>query len=119
MDVTFDARGSGGTVLRALVIEDEARLCSNIKAGLQRIAGFAVDVANDGESGLHLACTENYDVIVLDLMLPKIQGADVLGRLRSKKVRTPVLVLTAIDEKASIVRLLEIGADDYLSKPFD
>ena len=105
--------------MRALVVEDEARLSNNLKTCLQQIAGFAVDIAEDGESGLHFASTENYDVIILDLMLPKIHGSDVLRKLRAWHVRTPVLVLTAVDDKASIVDLLELGADDYLSKPFD
>jgi two-component system response regulator PhoP len=122
--VTMDPAVSGcqepkRLVVRALVIEDETRLSSNIRTGLQRIAGFAVDVAEDGESGLHLACAENYDLIILDLMLPKIHGSDVLRKTREKQVRTPVLVLTAVDEKSSIIDLLELGADDYLSKPFD
>lgn len=105
--------------MRALVIEDEERLSANIKAGLQRIAGFAVDVAGDGETGLHLATSESYDAIVLDLMLPKMHGSNVLSKLRQQHVRTPVLVLTAVDEKQSVIELLELGADDYLSKPFD
>ena len=108
-----------GELVRALVVEDEERLSANIKAGLQRIAGFAVDVASDGEAGLHLALSESYDVIVLDLMLPKMNGADVVRNLREQHVRTPVLVLTAVDEKRSIIQLLELGADDYVSKPFD
>jgi len=112
-------RESERLVLRALVVEDEVRLGSNLRTGLQRIAGFAVDVAEDGESGLHLACSESYDVIVLDLMLPKIHGSDVLRQLRANDVRTPVLILTAVDDKYSIVNLLELGADDYLAKPFD
>src|ERR1700722_11656276 len=100
-------RESERLVLRALVVEDEVRLGSNLRTGLQRIAGFAVDVAEDGESGLHLACSESYDVIVLDLMLPKIHGSDVLRQLRANDVRTPVLILTAVDDKSSIVNLLE------------
>jgi DNA-binding response OmpR family regulator len=105
--------------LRALVVEDEERLSVNIKAGLQRIAGFAVDLASDGEAGLHLAVSESYDVVVLDLMLPKMHGSELVRKLREQNVHTPVLVLTAVDEKKSVIHLLEAGADDYLSKPFD
>lgn len=105
--------------MRVVVIEDERRLAENIAASLRETAGFAVDVARDGEEGLYLAQANVYDALVLDLMLPKLSGADLLTRLRASGVRTPVLVLTAQEGVESVLRLLERGADDYMSKPFD
>jgi len=81
--------------------------------------GYAVDYAGDGVTGLHLAVTNPYDVIVLDLMLPGFDGVEVVRRLRDCSLRTPVLMLTARDAPADIVRGLDAGADDYLVKPFD
>jgi DNA-binding response OmpR family regulator len=105
--------------MRVAVIEDERRLAENIAASLRETAGFAVDVAHDGEEGLYLVTTYNYDAIVLDLMLPKLSGAELLARMRKAGARTPVLVLTAKDEVESIMSLLDQGADDYMCKPFD
>jgi DNA-binding response OmpR family regulator len=105
--------------MRVAVIEDERRLAENIAASLRETAGFAVDVARDGEEGLYLATTNGYDALVLDLMLPKLSGGEILTQLRAKGVRTPVLVLTAQDEVESVLKLLEGGADDYMTKPFD
>lgn len=105
--------------MRVAVVEDERRLAENIAASLRETAGFAVDVARDGEEGLYLATTNAYDALVLDLMLPRLSGADVLQRMRAAGVRTPVLVLTAQDSVDSVLKLLERGADDYMSKPFD
>jgi DNA-binding response OmpR family regulator len=105
--------------MRVAVIEDERRLAENIAASLRETAGFAVDVAHDGEEGLYLATTNGYDALVLDLMLPKLSGADLLTRLRVAGVRTPVLVLTAQEGVESVLKLLDRGADDYMSKPFD
>jgi two-component system response regulator PhoP len=105
--------------MHILVIEDEERLAQNLATALARNAGFVVDVALNGHDGLHLATSGVFDAILLDLMLPGCSGVDVLRALRSGGDRTPVLVLTARDEKSSIVKLLELGADDYLSKPFD
>ena len=105
--------------MRVAVIEDERRLAENIAASLRETAGFAVDVAHDGEEGLYLATSFAYDAIVLDLMLPKLSGADVLRRMRAAGQRTPVLILTAKDEIESVLKLLDLGADDYMSKPFD
>ena len=102
-----------------LIVEDEKRLAENIARTLQEAAGYAVDVAHDGEEGLYLATTNEYDLIVLDLMLPKLSGEDLLTRYRTRDDATPVLVLTARDEKESVVRLLNAGADDYVAKPFD
>ena len=105
--------------MRILVIEDEKRLAENVARALRESAGYAVDVAADGEQGLYLAESGEYDLLVLDLMLPKLSGQDLLTRYRKQGKSTPVLVLTARDEKESVVRLLNSGADDYLAKPFD
>jgi DNA-binding response OmpR family regulator len=105
--------------MRMLLIEDETRLAQNIGSAFREGPGFAVDCAGDGEEGLDLAANLFYDLIVLDLMLPKIDGLSVLRRLRSRKDPTPVLILTAQGGHESIVELLNAGADDYLSKPFD
>jgi DNA-binding response OmpR family regulator len=105
--------------MRVLVIEDERRLAENIAAALKEGPGYAVDLVYDGAEGAHLAETSEYDLIVLDLMLPKVDGASVLKRLRACGQRAPVMVLTAVTTKASVVQLLNSGADDYLGKPFD
>jgi DNA-binding response OmpR family regulator len=104
--------------MRVLLIEDERRLAENI-VGALREAGLAVDHADDGETGSHLAEQDVYDAIVLDLMLPGKSGQDILRDLRRQRLHTPVLILTAQEGKESIVELLNAGADDYLSKPFD
>jgi DNA-binding response OmpR family regulator len=105
--------------MRVLVVEDEKRLAENVASGLRHCAGYAVDIADDGESGLFMAESNEYDLIVLDLMLPKLPGSVLLERYRKSGNETPVLILTARDEKQSIIKLLNAGADDYLSKPFD
>ena len=104
--------------MRVLLVEDERRLAENIVAALREV-GLAVDHAADGSTGSNLAEQDVYDAIVLDLMLPGKAGADVLRDLRQRKIHTPVLILTALEEKESIIELLNAGADDYLSKPFD
>lgn len=104
--------------MRVLLVEDEQRLAENITAAL-RESGLAVDHAADGEAGSHMAEQDVYDAIVLDLMLPRKSGLRVLEDLRQKKLHTPVLILTAQEGKESVVDLLNRGADDYLSKPFD
>jgi DNA-binding response OmpR family regulator len=105
--------------MRVLVIEDERRLAENISRALRGECSYAVDVAYDGKEGLYLAEATPYDLIVLDLMLPEMDGLSVVRRRRSSGSDTPILVLTARDEKESIVSLLNAGADDYLTKPFD
>ena len=105
--------------MRVLVIEDERRLAENVARSLKENAAWAVDVALDGQNGLHLAESVAYDLIVLDLMLPKMDGLELLRRYRRQGNKTPVLVLTAREEKESVVTLLNAGADDYLAKPFD
>jgi DNA-binding response OmpR family regulator len=105
--------------MRVLIVEDEQRLAENIARSLRESAGYAVDISLDGEDGLYMAQSNPYDLVLLDLMLPKIDGINVLKRLRSSGGHVPVLVLTARDEKESIVALLSAGADDYVAKPFD
>lgn len=103
--------------MRVLIIEDEHRLSRVIKKGLVE-DGFAVDQAFDGEEGLFLAETEAYDIIILDLSLPKMDGMQVCRELRSKNIKTPIIMLTAritVEEK---ITGLDIGADDYMTKPF-
>ena len=103
--------------MRILVIEDEPDLLAGLARSL-REEGYAVDTAQDGEDGLFKAESVNYDALVLDVMLPRLDGWEVLRRLRAKK-KTPVLLLTARDKTTDRVRGLDGGADDYLVKPFD
>jgi DNA-binding response OmpR family regulator len=105
--------------MRVLIIEDESRLAENVARSLRESAAYAVDVAPDGEEGLFLAETNVYDAMIIDLMLPKLDGLHVLARIRAAGQHTPVLVLTARDDKESVVGLLNAGADDYVTKPFD
>jgi DNA-binding response OmpR family regulator len=105
--------------VRVLIVEDEPRLAENIARSLRESAGYAVDVAGDGQEGLFLVESNTYDVVLLDLMLPQMDGMQLLTRIRQAGQLTPVLVLTARDEKESVVALLNAGADDYLTKPFD
>jgi two-component system response regulator PhoP len=105
--------------MRVLVVEDEHRLAENIARGLREGPGYAVDVTHDGEEAVHLAMAGSYDLILLDLMLPGLSGRDVLQHLRARQRSTPVLILTAVNEAARTIELLNIGADDYMTKPFD
>jgi DNA-binding response OmpR family regulator len=105
--------------MRVLIIEDEIRLAANIAAALRQSAGLAVDCAHDGSEGAALAEFEHYDVLLLDLMLPGLDGLSIVQRTRARGDRTPILVLTARDERSHVVTLLNAGADDYLTKPFD
>ncbi len=104
--------------MRILLIEDEKRLSNVIKKGLTEL-GYAVDQAFDGEEGLYLAESESYDVIILDIMLPKLDGITVCRKLRDKKIDTPILMLTAKTRVEDRVTGLNVGADDYLTKPFE
>src|SRR5215475_7155621 len=115
----MDLRALDHPPMRALIVEDEIRLAKNIAQALRENAGYAVDLARDGQEGWFLAEANAYDVVLLDLMLPKMDGLEVLMRIRKAGQHTPVLVLTARDEKESVVALLNSGADDYLTKPFD
>jgi DNA-binding response OmpR family regulator len=106
-------------ILRVLIVEDEHRLAENLAVALREGAGFAVDHAQDGLEGETLALLDHYDVIILDLMLPGQDGLSMLRRIRTRKNTTPVLILTAREGTESIIELLNAGADDYLTKPFD
>jgi two-component system copper resistance phosphate regulon response regulator CusR len=103
--------------MRLLLVEDEAKVSNFVARGLTA-ERFAVDVARDGPSGLELATTYHYDLIILDLMLPGMDGTEVLRRVRRGNSTVPVLVLTARDAVADKVGNFEAGADDYLTKPF-
>ncbi len=103
--------------MKVLVIEDEIKSASYLRKGLSE-QGFVVDVAANGEEGLHLARHSRYDLLILDIMLPKRDGWAVLSDLRGARNQTPVLVLTARDAVQDRVKGLDLGADDYLVKPF-
>ena len=105
--------------MRVLVVEDEVRLARNIAAAFREGPGYAVDVCHDGEEALLLCETAAYDLIVLDLMIPKLRGQEVLRKLRDRREATPVLILTAVTGAKSTIDLLNFGADDYMTKPFD
>lgn len=104
--------------MKILLIEDETGIANLIREGLED-ANYAVDVAEDGEIGLKMAQAENYHLILLDLMLPGRDGWSVCETLRAQRNRVPILMLTARDTVSDRVRGLDVGADDYLSKPFD
>lgn len=103
--------------MKILVIEDEVKTASTLKKGLEE-NGFVADVVENGEDGSHLAYTGQYDVIILDVMLPGRDGWTIMADLRRRSVQTPVLFLTARDAVHDRVKGLELGADDYLVKPF-
>ncbi len=107
----------GSTSMKVLIVEDEVKTGDYLRQGLSE-AGYVVDLARDGLDGLHLALDGDYHLIVLDIMLPSLDGWGVLQTLRRSGRETPVLFLTARDEVADRVRGLELGADDYLVKPF-
>ena len=104
--------------MRVLIVEDEARLAATLQ-DLLELNGYTADVCHDGEAGLDNALTAIYDVILLDVMLPKLDGFTVLRRLRAEGNATPVLMLTARSETSDKVTGLDSGADYYLTKPFD
>lgn len=104
-------------VMRILVVEDERKIATALSRGLEN-EGYSVDTAYDGESGYDLAATEDYAAIVLDLMLPKMDGLTVCRKLREESIHTPILMLTAKGEIDDKVVGLNSGADDYLPKPF-
>ena len=107
-----------GTVfMNVLVIEDEIRVAAIIEEGL-RAQGFAVTVRHNGSDGLAVARVDNHDVIILDLMIPGIDGLSLLSQLRATGCKTPILVLSALDAVQDRIRGLDLGADDYLTKPF-
>jgi len=105
--------------MRVLVVEDHSGLAKNVARALRESAAYAVDISPDGQDGLYMAQSNPYDLVLLDLMLPKLDGLSVLRQLRREKSKVPVLILTSRDDKETTVSLLEAGADDYLTKPFD
>lgn len=103
--------------MRVLYVEDEKFLADAVKHNLEK-QGISVDLAHDGEEGLEKALMDIYDCVVLDIMLPKLSGTDILKRMREKKLNTPVIMLSALCEVESKIEHLDKGADDYLAKPF-
>lgn len=103
--------------MRLLVVEDERELAESLRRGLVA-EGYTVDVVHDGSAGLEYALSEDYQAVILDLMLPRLNGFQVCARLRELQVGTPVLVLTAKDGEYDEAEALDTGADDYLTKPF-
>jgi two-component system, OmpR family, copper resistance phosphate regulon response regulator CusR len=104
--------------MRILLVEDDKKISDAIYRGLTE-RHYSVDVAFDGEEGDYLAKTNHYDLIILDILLPKMNGWDVCRSIRSEKIVTPILMLTALDSVDDKIRGLDYGADDYLTKPFD
>ena len=103
--------------MKILVVEDEKKVASFLKKGLEQ-EYYTVDVTHDGKAGLDLSLTEEYDLIILDIMLPLMDGITLLKEIRNAKIHTPVLMLTAKDSTEDKVEGLDSGADDYLAKPF-
>jgi DNA-binding response OmpR family regulator len=103
--------------MRVLVVEDEHRIAQAIKEGLEQ-ESYAVDTAYDGNEGYAAARYEEYDLVILDVMLPGMDGFAVCSQLRADNVHTPILMVTAKDQNADVVQGLDTGADDYLAKPF-
>ncbi|MCF6246984.1 MAG: response regulator transcription factor [Desulfobacula sp.] len=103
--------------MRVLVIEDDVKIAEFIQKGLKS-SGFAVDTEFDGEKGLRMAFQENYDTIIVDIMLPKLDGIALIQQIRDNKNNTPVIILSARDRVDDRVKGLQAGADDYLTKPF-
>jgi DNA-binding response OmpR family regulator len=105
------------SAVRVLLVEDEVRLAENVRRGLNA-EGFVVDVVHNGDDGLFNAEVNDYDVVVLDIMLPGLNGYEICRRMRAARVWTPVLMLTAKDGEYDQADALDLGADDYLTKPF-
>jgi two-component system OmpR family response regulator len=103
--------------MRILLVEDDGKIASFIVKGL-KAAGYAVDHARDGEEGLHLALSEPYDTAIIDIMLPKLDGLALIERMRSAKLRTPVIILSAKGSIDDRIKGLQTGGDDYITKPF-
>ena len=103
--------------MKILLVEDDTSISRFIAKGLKE-KGYVVDVSHDGEEGLHLILNQSYDLVILDILLPGINGYEILKAIRDRKVGTPVICLTAKGEQEDIVRGLDLGADDYLVKPF-
>jgi two-component system OmpR family response regulator len=103
--------------MRILLIEDDLKIASFVIKGF-RSAGFAIDHATDGENGLHMALTEPYDTAIIDIMLPKLDGLSIIEKMRKEKINTPVIILSAKGSIGDRVKGLQIGSDDYMTKPF-
>ena len=103
--------------MKILLIEDESKVANFISRGLEE-EGYAVDTAPDGKKGLQLINESRYDMVLLDLMIPEIDGLEVLRRMRSAGIDTPVLIITARSSKEDVIKGLDTGSDDYLTKPF-
>jgi DNA-binding response OmpR family regulator len=103
--------------MRILIVEDEKKVAEIIERGL-KAERFAVDVCHNGRAGWEMAATYEYDLIILDLMLPEMSGTEVLEKVRRKNTQVPILILTARDTMSDKVKNFELGADDYLTKPF-
>ncbi|MCK4659014.1 MAG: response regulator transcription factor [Phycisphaerae bacterium] len=104
--------------MRILVVEDNPKMARFIRQGLAE-TGYAVDVATGGHDGEHLAATEDYDLVILDVMLPDLDGVQACRNIRRRGAKTPILMLTALSTTADKVKGLDAGADDYLTKPFE
>ena len=104
--------------MRLLIVEDDPKLAQSLQRGLKE-KGYAADLASNGADGLDFAVSTPYDAIILDVMLPQKDGFQVLAELRRRKIKTPVLVLTALSTVDNKIKGLDLGADDYLPKPFD
>ena len=103
--------------MRILLVEDDPKIAGFVRKGLEE-AGFALDHAGNGEDGLHLALSEPYDVAIIDIMLPKMNGLELIAELRRHKKDLPVIILSAKHSVADRVKGLQTGGDDYLVKPF-
>ncbi|HRC28551.1 MAG TPA: response regulator transcription factor, partial [Candidatus Saccharimonas sp.] len=103
--------------MKVLVVDDERRIANSVKQGLEQ-EGYAVDVAYDGEDGYNTATNDDYDIVILDVMMPGLDGLAVAEKLRADGKKMPILMLTAKDRPRDIVSGLDSGADDYLAKPF-
>ena len=103
--------------MKILVVDDEVRIAKAIKQGLEQ-DGYAVDVEHDGEDGYNAATADEYDVVILDVMMPEMNGFEVARKLREDGFKMPIMMLTAKDQSRDIVEGLDAGADDYLAKPF-
>jgi len=104
-------------LMKILLVEDDKGIARFVKKGLLENS-FSVDVAYDGEDGLFLALHRGYDLILLDILLPKMDGVEILKRMRKMEIKTPVIFLTVRDSEKDIVQGLDLGADDYITKPF-
>jgi two-component system copper resistance phosphate regulon response regulator CusR len=102
---------------KILLVEDDPQVCSIVKKGLEE-ENFAITIAMDGETGLNMAMTNAFDMVILDIMLPKLQGLEVCGKLRESGSKIPILLLTALGTAENVAAGLNKGADDYLVKPF-